>query len=216
MNVNVWVAQSRPTLCDLMDCSPLGSSDHEVLQARIVEWVAMPSSRGSSQPRNRTQVSRIAGRYFTVWATWEAHQCLTLVRSPEDTCFYWIMCIKTNKLNNLSKVIQLARNYHEDSEIFRLCISTETMFSKRSSEGWNCSHHYIECLFKSWLFLGHHHLPWQMLRVWITLLLETSIIPHVTTQSQSLLIKVRQMYVVSCKIVFNNRHAIVEKPGAIL
>ena len=95
-----------------------------------------------------------------------------------------------NKLNNLPKVIQLARNYHEDSEIFWLCFSTETMFSKWSSEGWNRSHHYVEYLFKSWLFLGHHHLPWQMLRVWISLLLETSIIPHVTTQSQSLLIKV--------------------------
>ena len=45
-----------------------------ILQARIVEWVAMLSSRGSSQPRNRTQVSRIAGRFFTIWATREAHQ----------------------------------------------------------------------------------------------------------------------------------------------
>ena len=51
-----------------------GSSVHGILQARIVEWVAMLSSRGSSQPRNRTQVSRIAGRFFTIWATREAHQ----------------------------------------------------------------------------------------------------------------------------------------------
>ena len=42
-----------------------------ILQARMLEWVAMPSSRGSSQPRDRTQVSRIAGRFFTVWATRE-------------------------------------------------------------------------------------------------------------------------------------------------
>ena len=48
-----------------MDCSPLGSSVHGVLQARILEWVAIPSSRGSSQPRDRTKVSRIAGRFFT-------------------------------------------------------------------------------------------------------------------------------------------------------
>ena len=46
------VAQSCPTLCDPMDCSPLGYSVHGVLQARMLEWVAMPSSRGSSQPRD--------------------------------------------------------------------------------------------------------------------------------------------------------------------
>ena len=44
-----------------------------ILQARILEWVAMPSSRGSSQPRNRTQVPRIAGGFFTIWTTREAH-----------------------------------------------------------------------------------------------------------------------------------------------
>ena len=63
------VAQLCPTLCDPMDCSPPGSSVHGILQARRLEWVAMPSSRGSSQPRDRTQVSRIAGGFFTVWAT---------------------------------------------------------------------------------------------------------------------------------------------------
>ena len=60
------VAQLFPTLCDPTDCSPPGSSVHGILQARILEWVAMPSSRGSSQPRDRTQVSRIAGRFFTI------------------------------------------------------------------------------------------------------------------------------------------------------
>jgi len=49
--------QSCPTLCDLMDCSPPGSSVHGILQARVLEWVAMPSSRGSSRPRDRTHVS---------------------------------------------------------------------------------------------------------------------------------------------------------------
>ena len=59
------VAQSCPTLCDPMDCSPPGSSVHGILQARILEWVAISFSRGSSQPRDRTQVSCIAGRFFT-------------------------------------------------------------------------------------------------------------------------------------------------------
>ena len=54
------VTQSRPTLCDLMDSRPLGSSVHGIPQARILERVAMPPSRGSSQPRDQTQVSCIA------------------------------------------------------------------------------------------------------------------------------------------------------------
>ena len=59
------VAQSCPTLCDTIDCSPPGSSVHGILQARILEWVAMPCSRGSSWPRDRTWVSCIAGGFFT-------------------------------------------------------------------------------------------------------------------------------------------------------
>ena len=57
-----------------MDWSLQGASVHEILQARILEWVAMPFSRGSSQPRDQTQVSRIAGRFFTSWATREAQK----------------------------------------------------------------------------------------------------------------------------------------------
>ena len=55
-----------------MDCSPPGSSVHGVLQARILEWVAVSFSRGSSQPRNRSQISCIAGRRFNLCATREA------------------------------------------------------------------------------------------------------------------------------------------------
>ena len=57
--------QSCPTLCDPMHCSPPGSSVHGILQAGILEWVAMPSSRGSSQPSDQTLVSCIACRFFT-------------------------------------------------------------------------------------------------------------------------------------------------------
>ena len=56
----VLVAQSCPTLCDPTDCSPPGSSVHGIPQARILEQVAIPFSRGSSQPRDQTQVSSIA------------------------------------------------------------------------------------------------------------------------------------------------------------
>ena len=58
------VAQSCLTQCDPMDCSPPGFSVHELLQARILEWTAMPSSRGSSGPRDRTHVSCIAGGLY--------------------------------------------------------------------------------------------------------------------------------------------------------
>ena len=51
-----WL-QLSPTLCDPMDCSPPGSSIHGILQARILEWVAMPFSRGLSKPRDRTCIS---------------------------------------------------------------------------------------------------------------------------------------------------------------
>ena len=61
----------QSTLFDPMDCSPPGSSVHGILQPRILEWVAMPSSRGSSWLRDRTWVSWLADRFFTLWATRE-------------------------------------------------------------------------------------------------------------------------------------------------
>ena len=66
------VSQSCLTLCDPMNCCPPGSSVHGILQARILEWVAISFSRRSSQSRDQTLVSCIAGRFFTIWATREA------------------------------------------------------------------------------------------------------------------------------------------------
>jgi len=59
------VAQSCPTFCDPMDCSPPGSSVYGIFQARILEWAAISFSRGSSWPRDRTLITCIAGRFFT-------------------------------------------------------------------------------------------------------------------------------------------------------
>ena len=61
--------QSCLTLCDPMDCSPPGFSIHGIFQAWVLEWVAIFFSRGSSRPRDWTQVSCIACRCFTIWAT---------------------------------------------------------------------------------------------------------------------------------------------------
>ena len=68
----VLVAQSCPILCDPMDCSLPGSSVYGISQARILEQVAILFFRGSSQFTDQIQVSWIAGRSFTVWATREA------------------------------------------------------------------------------------------------------------------------------------------------
>ena len=68
----VSVTQSCPILCNPMDCSPLGASVHGISQTRMLEWIDMSFSRGSSRPRDRTWVSCISGRFFTVWATREA------------------------------------------------------------------------------------------------------------------------------------------------
>ena len=74
MHTKVITAVVANSLSDSLDCSPPGSSVHEIPQARILEWVATPSSRGPSQPRNRTHVSYIScvgGGFFTTSATWE-------------------------------------------------------------------------------------------------------------------------------------------------
>ena len=67
INMKVKVTQSCPALCDPKDYTVCG-----ILQARILEWMAFPFSSGSAQPRDRTQVSCIAGGFFTSWATREA------------------------------------------------------------------------------------------------------------------------------------------------
>ena len=93
------VAQSCPTLCDPVDCILPGSFPDGILQARILEWVAISFSRGSSQPRDQTGVSRIAGRCFNLWATssvisknyttaWRCSLCL-LIASPYELRIVW-------------------------------------------------------------------------------------------------------------------------------
>ena len=78
------VAQSCSTLGDPMDCSLPGSSVHGIFQARVLEWVAISFSRGSSRPRDRTWVSHSVGRRFTIWATREVQ---TAIKGTKKT-FY--------------------------------------------------------------------------------------------------------------------------------
>ena len=84
----VLVAQLCLTLCDPVDSCPPGSSVHGIAQARVLEWVAIPFSRGSSWPWDQTWVSCTAGRFLTVWATKEA----SYFRRFCSLCRIW-MCL---------------------------------------------------------------------------------------------------------------------------
>ena len=84
--------QSCPTLCGPVDCSPPGSSDQGILQARILEWGTIPSSKGSSWPRNRTHLSSIScnGRgFFATRATWKAQWPFSLPNKDEMIIIKW-------------------------------------------------------------------------------------------------------------------------------
>ena len=102
----VKVTQSCPTLCHPMDYTV-----HGILQARILERVAFPFSRGSSQPRDQTQVSRIAGRFFTSWATREAQISTVLCSNAPNNTTTWcvlhllLLLLFTRWVSDLANII---------------------------------------------------------------------------------------------------------------
>ena len=89
MYVCLLDAQPYPPFYEPRDCSPPGSSVHGIPQARILEWVAITFSRGSSQLRVQTWVSYIAGRFLTLWATVETH-----THTDTHTYIYWTARLK--------------------------------------------------------------------------------------------------------------------------
>ena len=113
----VLTAQSCLTLCNPMNYSPPGSSVHGILQARILEWVAIPFSRGSSWSRDWPQVSHIAGGFFTIWATRET--ILQLKKKKTKFCqkrteksTIWLMLLFDNK-----KVLEISKVGQRDNLI---------------------------------------------------------------------------------------------------
>ena len=120
--------QLCPTLCNPIDYSPPGSSVHGILQARILEWVTMPSSRGSSQPRDRTLGSCI-GRQILDPLSHQGSPCICIytctqphVYEHTHTCIwfyscmiYYVVCIprfcSLSTMNICSKIIFAVRNY---------------------------------------------------------------------------------------------------------
>ena len=82
-----------------MDCSLPGSSVHGIFQARILEWVAIPLSRASSQPSDQTQVSYIASGFFTVWATFGGKLRNTVIQGEAAPgCQYLLLTSKDSRL----------------------------------------------------------------------------------------------------------------------
>ena len=88
LKVKVTHFTKGPTLCDPTLYGLLGSSVHGILQARMLEWVAIPFSKGSSQPMDWTQVSHTAGGFFTIWATYLIETHKQRIKQNEKTKEY--------------------------------------------------------------------------------------------------------------------------------
>ena len=116
---------SHVWLCDPMDCSLPGSSIQGIFQARILEWVAISLSRGSSWPRDRTQVSRIVGRRFTIWA---AVKDLTV-------CFFALFCefiiSKLKKNQFIARILYPFSLYFHFNRKCPHCIPTSLDYFKK-------------------------------------------------------------------------------------
>ena len=113
--------QSCTTLCIPMDCSLPGSSVHGIFQARILEWVTFPFSRGCSQSRDRTQVSGTAGEFFTSWATREAplqYKCLLL--SSGSTLLIWPHQLPLTDIPSPSRQPELLQKESREKTVKRL------------------------------------------------------------------------------------------------
>ena len=114
--VKVLVIQLCPILYDPMDCSPPGSSVRGIFQIKIREWVAISSSRGSTSSRDQTQISCIAGRFFTIWVTREAW--------TKDSELLWLSSIlmRTRILEFRWRANDLAGWWKPEPTFFSKCI----------------------------------------------------------------------------------------------
>ena len=141
--VCLLVAQLCPTLCHPMDCSPPSSSVQGILQAWILEWVAISLSRGSSQPRDHSWVSCFAGGCFTAWATTEDHVRLLRRfniwnRQAWDTFTFSVTNVKFGHfcyikyLDWATELNWTERGSHKVAS----CVFTENAYALHSERGW--------------------------------------------------------------------------------
>ena len=129
-----------------MACSLSGSSVHGIFQARVQEWVAISFSRGYSRPRNRTQVSHIADRCFTVWATREAHYLPYLHVIPLKVYSLWMKADRNKKIMESNKNLIL-----EGVVLFKKITSKEKFVDKIWSIKRETIHVLLHANVLSWL-----------------------------------------------------------------
>ena len=156
--------QSCPTLFNPLDWSPPGSSVHGILQASILECIAMPSSRGSSWPRDRTQVSCIAGGFFTVWATREDNSPY----KPQRHFYFLLKCCTFTYLWNL--LLKVTGDL--------LIIKSYAMFSYLTSVlTWLIISHFWGFFFSVSLWLGHSCMWIEAISLFLFVCLSVSLCP---------------------------------------
>ena len=108
------VTQLCPTLCGPMDCSPPGSSAHGIFQAKILEWGAIPSSRGPSQARDRIWIFCIGRQILYHWVIWEAALGAGISKSPLVAGVTWLRAT----VPNLTTLMALDIIWSDDSYLF--------------------------------------------------------------------------------------------------
>ena len=128
LKVKVLVTQSCPTLCNPVDCSLPGFSVHGILQGRILEWVAIFFSRLSSQPRDWTQASYIAGGFFTIWTIREAPWYLAYT---QKTLSEYVNSTSNLSIIHTTHITQIAK-VRKLNLYLLLFISQLVLFSLRS------------------------------------------------------------------------------------
>ena len=133
------VTQLCPTLWEPMDCSPATASVHGIFQARTLGWVAMPSCRESSQPRDQTQVSSIAGRLFTVWSSGKPFQLSNLLQMP-----------------NSYRMVNLEFSGNFSCSYKRISFSDALSWSLSTSDAWSLCFSFSRLLSLLQNFLNHH------------------------------------------------------------
>ena len=120
--VKVKVTQSCLTLCKPMDCNLWGFFVHGILQARTLEWVAISFSSRSSPLKDRTWVTCIAGRFFTVWVTREAHNFYVLGNFPKKSSAkeysnYHIIAVISHASKVMLKILQGRLQWYMNREL---------------------------------------------------------------------------------------------------
>ena len=105
-------------LFDPMDCSPPGSSVHGIFQATVLEWVAISFSRGSSWLRDRTWVSHIVGRRFTIWATREASYLYIFFIKNKNCCIKLQKHLGRGKIYNQPPMVAKIETFLSTTFIF--------------------------------------------------------------------------------------------------